>query len=398
MLSTVQYAGQVMASYWYYDYQGKKYLGSVNYPESTGEWYDLLVVWHDGDDFVGRMCGVNRPDPVNGKIVENFYEYNYGRVMSQKFYGERQTAYLYNRSLGEFRSTVGTRPPFIYRYNPKGKVTSLTDPMNQVATFSYDDPLNPLKETRSVDPKGNATQFSYDTKGNLLTVTDALNNVTSFQYHEVFNKPTLITSPAPFNYTTQLLYDNSGNLLRVTNTLGKNTLYERDIYGQATKVTDELGRFSQMTYDTFGNVLTATNPLGKTTSYTWDNRGNPLRIDYPVPGTYVRAQYNLLNQLTRIYEPYDGQECNSATFIYYQGMLSLVYDLGNGGGIPSRAKKYEYGKGQLTKTIEDPWGTPLTTEMTCDPVYRTLTNVNRANNLSLPPDPRYEFLAEERGK
>lgn len=50
-----------------------------------------------------------------------------------------------------------------FAYDASGNVTSITDPLNNTRTFTYDSTFN--KVTSITDPLGNFTTFEYDSQG-----------------------------------------------------------------------------------------------------------------------------------------------------------------------------------------------------------------------------------------
>jgi YD repeat-containing protein len=166
--------------------------------------------------------------------------------------------------------------------------------------------------------------------------------------------------------------------MKVTDPLTQQKLYERDPFGQVTKVTDENGHFSTITYDAdgYGNVIATTDPLGKTTRYQWDAVGNLLKITNP-SGFSTRATYDDANRLLAIYEPYDGTEYKTNAFVYDEADR-LIETNDYGKGTTPRVKKYTYEKGLLKKTIESPGSGALVTECEYDD-FRRLWHLKRAN-------------------
>ncbi|MBU0661018.1 hypothetical protein KKG22_02440, partial [Patescibacteria group bacterium] len=123
-----------------------------------------------------------------------------------------------------------------YTIDPSdGNILSVTDPLNQTQSFTYDNYGNVLTH---VDARGSLTTYSYDANGNyLLSETK-----------------------------TVYLPDNTEQVI--------STSYTYDAFGNRTSYTDQMGEVYTYTYDNQGHVLTETNPLNGTKTYEYDIEGH----------------------------------------------------------------------------------------------------------------------------
>jgi len=223
-----------------------------------------------------------------------------------------------------------------------GDVTSITDPANEVWTFTYDsagnqtaaeDPLGNAalrcydtlgRVTKSINARGEAsgvtcsstapaartTYYEYSAHGDLLEVTDPLGNVTARTYDADRNVAT--STDANLNETTYA-HDPAGQLVEVerpdlstveTEYWADGTLktqidgstaatsYVYDAQRRLTSVTDPLSRVTTFGYDAAGNRTTrqdhggsCTAPKSACATYTYNDAGELTGIDYSDTGT-----------------------------------------------------------------------------------------------------------------
>ena len=155
---------------------------------------------------------------------------------------------------------------------------------------AYNDPQNPTLETSVTDPLGNTTSYTYDSRGNQLTETDPLGNVTRTTYQDItfgtsvlakitgqawlpFSVP-LSTTDALGNTTTNA-YDNRGRLLSTADASGMVTAFAYDFYGNPTSLAFG-GSTMTFEYDGAGNMTRQVDALGNATTYTYDANGNQV--------------------------------------------------------------------------------------------------------------------------
>lgn len=143
-----------------------------------------------------------------------------------------------------------------------------------VAKYTLSDTSSPPRifMTEIVDPQGNSALIQYDSDFRITTVTDALGQVTTFSYvssmlgNSGFYKVATITDP--FSRTAQFQYDSTNTFL--------------------LSITDAIGMKSEFVYDATSSFISAlTSPYGTTsfTAYTPPNNAGStprgLRTVYP---------------------------------------------------------------------------------------------------------------------
>ncbi len=231
-------------------------------------------------------------------------------------------------------STTGLNVPFVR--DSQGRITQITDPQENVYSYSYDSNGNLVSVTYPPTANNlictganapNTSQYSYYTNpahyyaggtdancnklptttyydsttdggnsaldGRLASVTDALNNTTSYAY-VLSTTSTINGVSVPNTGVTIITYPTDpadGNGLPDTATM----IY--DSLGDLLQSTDPLGNITTNTYDANQNLLSTTDPLGHTTSYTYDSNGNKTSTTYPATATSTNTtSYTNYNQ------------------------------------------------------------------------------------------------------
>ena len=189
-----------------------------------------------------------------------------------------------------------------YGYDADGNQVSLTTPLGEVTTWSYD--ANEQVAT-TTDARGNVTgataaayttSYGYDPDGDLITSTDPLGNVTSYSYYGDGNLISM-TSPrgnvagaTAASYTTTYGYDADNQLTTTSNPLGATTTTHYDSAGEVDWQTDALGDKTTYGYNAAGHRTSMTSPRGNlpgadaadyTTGYGYDADGNQDTLTEP---------------------------------------------------------------------------------------------------------------------
>ena len=214
-------------------------------------------------------------------------------------------------------------PEWDYTYDGNWNVTSVTDPLDRVTTYEYD-VLDRLKKITRPDPDGGGpagqpiTTYAYDASGNLTSVTDPLNRVTAYAY-DGLNRRTTVTQPDPdgagslTSPVTTFTYDKVGNVVSITDPRGNVT----------TRALDDLYRQITVTQADPDGAGSLTSPV---TSFTYDAAGQLLSVTDPM-SRVTNYEYNGLGLNTKIIEP-DPDGVGSATrpeTVYaYDAMRNLL--------------------------------------------------------------------------
>lgn len=223
------------------------------------------------------------------------------------------------------------------RYNADSEVTSTTDPLGNVTSYSY----NALGEkTVETDPNPNdggytpQETWTYNADGQMLTSTVTPNAGGTVD-------------------TTSYAYNDLGQQISVTNPDGDTTTYTYDALGQMTSETDADGNMTAFVYDSLGRLMLQTSPTGAATYYTYDAAGQELTVTDP-DGRVTAFTYDQL-----------GRTISESFYV-----SQAVYD--NGSGSPEETQTWTYNAaGQLASESDQVFdgsgsGSTSTTSYTYD--------------------------------
>jgi RHS repeat-associated protein len=118
--------------------------------------------------------------------------------------------------------------------------------------------------------------FAYDTLGRLQTTTHSDATFIEYTYDHA-GRLSGVRDENHASANTTYEFDPAGRIAKVKQILGTGlvtTLYEYDVHGNLTKVTDPNGNVTRYTWDDFGGMLTQVSPVTGTTTYEYDAAGN----------------------------------------------------------------------------------------------------------------------------
>ena len=310
---------------------------------TTGPRTDVSQVWSNiyyaADDpgcaANGASCAFRKGDlwkAVNplGQVVEYLSYDGAGRVLAQKDANGVPTSFTYHPRgwLASRRvhgaSAADDRLTQI-EYWPTGLTKRVVEPDGSSISYRYDS-AHRLVEVS--DNTGNHVQYVLDNAGNRVAENTrdpggALKRTLSRLYNTLGELVTQADASAnPTDYT----YDSNGNATTVTDALGRvsrsdydplNRLkrslqdvggieaevqYRYDALDSLVQVTDPKGLKTQYARNAFGEVVTQTSPDTGVTAMTYDAAGNMVtRTD--ARGVTATYQYDALNRVTHISYP-----------------------------------------------------------------------------------------------
>lgn len=254
-----------------------------------------------------------------------------GRVVEGRAPGLNPVSYQYD-SRGRVEQLSSGGRVWQYAYDASGRVASVTDPLNRVATFGYD-PVGRL--TQSTLPGTRQVGFGYDANGNLTSVTPPGRDAYTFGYNAVdlgigFTAPVAADGAS----TSSVAYDVDRRPEQVTLPDGVTIGYAYDAAGRPQSVTYPQGQFAVAYSGTTGNVDSISGP-GAKLSYTFDGK---LPIGVTWTGTVagaVTATYNNDFNVTSVAvngQPVSFQYDNDG-LITQAGALALTRHAQHGGVI-----------------------------------------------------------------
>ena len=286
-------------------------------------------------DCMGNLTGIQYPDGS-----EETYRYQAGRLVEKKRRDGSFLRYTYdkNGNCTGMENAAGEKITMLY--DGLNQRVQVTNPDGGIIRYVYDSVGNVTEVT---DGKGNKTHYTYTPNGNLESVTDALGHVTRYAYDkmghlaQVERVGDMVNNQEPLIQRTLYEWDLAGNVTKITNPLGDVEYYDYDIrnrlinktdregnqtkfsyradgllqdilYGDGTKVThqyDALKRLEEVKditgtirieRDALGRVQSVTDASGKITGYEWGSMNERTGLQYP-DGSYAGYQYNSQGQL-----------------------------------------------------------------------------------------------------
>lgn len=185
------------------------------------------------------------------------------------------------------RKTNSLGHSYTYVYDELDQVIEIINPEGNAREFCYDVVGN---VTKTEDENGNITHYYYSCVGNLIRVVDALGNESCYDY----NKTGQLTRVEQYG-----LIDAELGAVEKQKEAAQVTLYEYDLLGRVTSVTDSLGNKELLEYDEMGNVVKKEDKEGFATAYEYSETGNLTHILY-ADKKEVAFSYNPLKQLIQI--------------------------------------------------------------------------------------------------
>ncbi len=177
------------------------------------------------------------------------------------------------------------------KYDKQGYLTSETNPIGEIRTYTYDavgnvlsaeekrlttfytyDHANRLIETREKGDDGTqrTTHHHYNLKNQKIGSIDPQGNKTEYTY-DPFDH--LIQTKLPTSETVSATYDGLGRQTSSTNARGEKTTQTFNIRGKPTFISYADGTQEKFIYNLEGTLKTSIDQLGTSTDYTYDVLG-----------------------------------------------------------------------------------------------------------------------------
>jgi len=191
-----------------------------------------------------------------------------------------------------------------YEYDAAHRLTAISDNAGNRIEYMLDNAGNRVKEDTK-DAGGTLKRTLsrlYNQLGQLATVADAQANATDFGY-DANGNATSVTDA--LGRQTHNDYDPLNRLKRTLQDVGgiqAETKFEYDALDNLTKVTDPKGLDTTYSYNGLGDLLQLSSPDTGTTTYTYDSAGN-RKTQTDARGVTTHYSYDALNRLTAIAYP-----------------------------------------------------------------------------------------------
>lgn len=231
----------------------------------------LVTSYSNYDDY-GNATRVVLPDGVawqltydaRGLITKSVENFDAGP--------ENKMDFVYD-IVGQLTSTTdGLGRITTYTYDEARRLTEITNSQNQTMHFTHD-VMGNVTKTEYKDSSGNVEFFedaAFDALGRLMTATGALGQDTNLRYDEEDN---LITITDPNNRTRTNSYDALNRVYEFVNRRNQTTSLEHNEADQVTRYTDTRNDVTEFIYNGFGEVIEEDNQLRGTLTYTYNERG-----------------------------------------------------------------------------------------------------------------------------
>lgn len=178
-----------------------------------------------------------------------------------------------------------------YRYDSLNRITEIESNQGEKKSYTYDAVGN---VTGMTDANGNQTRYEYDAAGHLTAVTDALGNRTAYTYDVVGNLIGIEQADSGNGGADADL--DAAEKHNLQTAAVQRTLYQRDLSGQVTEITDALGNREEFQYNLAGQVTAQIDKDGFETRFGYTKSGELNYIHY-ADGREVRYQYDALKKL-----------------------------------------------------------------------------------------------------
>ncbi|RJQ49681.1 MAG: hypothetical protein C4538_01680, partial [Nitrospiraceae bacterium] len=349
------------------------------------------------------------------QTIERTYDYGLGKVLTEKDTNDNTTTYQYDVfgrikkviSPNDIASVYGTVSYYYPDFGTVGNQRILTFATEQSGTANfiwtekYFDGLGRTIKTRTEGPDNKAivmetiyndrglvdakslqyfetletpkwTTYDYDPVGRIVKTTRPDGTYATAEYLK--GRMTYIDPNGHKKIEEKDVYGRTIKTEDYTGvfpvfTLYGATLYEYDVMGNLTKVTDAATNETVMTYDTLGRKSSITDPDMGYWIYQYDANGN-LEYQKDAKNQEIRFEYDALNRITK--KDYQNPSYTDVVYTYdetfstnYKGRLTTVTDV-------SGTTKFYYDKlGRTTKTVKTIDSTSYTTQIAYDALGRT---------------------------
>lgn len=233
-----------------------------------------------------------KPGSPDAAIVQSFtYEPTFSKVTSATDPLGGVTTFTIDPANGNVLridqpQVNGQTPSTIFTYNNHGRVLTSTDPTGKVTQHSYDATFGHLLSVTEDKGAGRLnlfTQFGYDSFGNVTSRTDPNSRVTTIAYDNK-RRITQTTSPAPFSLATKFTYDADDNLTKVE---------------RATGVASAPWQTTTYTYNAAGKRLTERDPSGFVTTFEYDQLERLKKVIDPELRT-TETRYDPVGRVSQV--------------------------------------------------------------------------------------------------
>lgn len=299
-------------------------------------------------------------------------------------------------------------------YDAFGRAITLTDARSTATSLVYDRLGRVLSTSTTVGGRAETVSSTYDAFGRVLTRTDARGYATIYSYSDA-NRTLTITSaegvavttahnrfgqtvtvsqtlPGGVVATTTTAYDKNGNATSVTDPLGKITTSEYDTRGLLAATVDATGRRIEYTYDALGRVLTRREDptgLNLVTTTVYDGQGRKIKVT-DASGRSMTMAYDRRGNLTETVQDPTGLALRT-TYTWDRDGQQLSVTEGAGSTVATTTAYVYDALGRRTQTIEGSGSLNLTTTYAYDANDNVVSKTDGSGRVT-----RYAYDAADR--
>ncbi|SFU67407.1 DUF6531 domain-containing protein [Butyrivibrio sp. INlla21] len=212
----------------------------------------------------GRLSAIYFCDKLEQRLRYDFA----GRVIKRRFSDGYTISYEYDLGDHILNVTASDGRNISYEYDAMGRATKVTDGTS-------------------------TTLYTYTPSGRLKSVVDALGNETAYTYDALDNLKSIHRAEGLISEE-----ERKGDIFPTVGKDGHVTIYDYDLSGQLTMLTDALGYTEAFEYDHYGRLIKKTDKDNYKTTYTYDLDNRVNSINY-ADGRSVELSYNALGKLTK---------------------------------------------------------------------------------------------------
>jgi RHS repeat-associated protein/uncharacterized repeat protein (TIGR01451 family) len=243
---------------------------------------------------------IERDDSFSGKTLKTSYAFDeQGRPRSITDPLQNTTTITYDQTTGNLLTVSSAgRTWSLENYNSLGEPGLIRKPDGSVElTMTYDPHTGALLSRQ--EPGQGATRISYYPNGLPQTITDPGGRSITYAYD---GNGHLSTISDGLGHAVQVVIDAAGNARSVVDQIGNQTSYEHNPDGTLSRLRDANQHEWQFGYDSLGRLHQATDPLQHTTSYVYNDLGLLHQIT-DRNGDITRYAYDIDGRLTQELRP-----------------------------------------------------------------------------------------------
>jgi len=271
----------------------------VRYSDGTAEeyTYDLsgnMTSFRDRDGYEKKFrydCLGNLEQIEDAQGIMEKREYYPGGLLKKESHMDgksREFFYDINENITQITENETTK--WFFNYDVLGRVIRAEQENGICETYEYDGLGNVISV---VNGEGEKTAYQYSLGGLLECVTDALGNQTGYHYDRC-RRLTAILQPEDGRIDAGVL-----NSLNQEQKALRTTVYQRDLAGNITGVTDPAGNRTTFVYDKCGRALKRTDADGTSVSCTYNPDGTVRGYRFS-DGTDIAYEYDTFKNPIRI--------------------------------------------------------------------------------------------------